>query len=54
MNRLNIGWVKHRIDTLALPGLLGHTAKRCSENQLPSAIKNKLSATSAPIESEDL
>lgn len=60
MGRINIGWVKHRVDTLPLPikckacGLLGHTAKRCAENSIPSAIKNKVVASSVPTESEPL
>lgn len=64
IERLNIGWEKHRVDTMPLPlkckncGLLGHTTKRCSENSIPSTIKNRANLTAAaagnvPIECAD-
>lgn len=66
IGRINIGWEKHRVDTMPLPlkckncGLLGHTSKRCAENSIPLAIKNKVvpSATAAananvPLECAD-
>lgn len=60
VGRLNVGWARHRVDTLPLPlkckvcGLLGHSAKRCASNEIPSAIKNKLGASAQLRENEQV